>query len=299
MILNAANIDLAFKGFKSVYNDAFTKAPVNYQKISMTIPSGSRSETYGWLGQFPQMREWVGGEREVKQLEAFGFTIANRKFESTISVSRDDFSDDRLGVFKPMFAEMGHAARQHPDELIFPLLANGFSELCYDGQNFFDLDHAGIAADGSTISVSNFTDGPGPAWYLLDTSRAVRPLIWQEREPYDFQHVTKLDDERVFMTDNYMYGIRARVNAGFGLWQLAYASKQPLNRENYADARATMMRLRGDKGRMLGVCPNVLVVPTTLEDKARQLLMAQTNEGGGSNPWVGSCELIVTPHVEA
>lgn len=297
MIINAANIELAFKGFKSIYTDAYTAAPVDYDKIAMTIPSGAREENYGWLGQFPKMREWLTGEREIKQLEAFGFTIVNRKFESTVSVSRDDFSDDRLGVFKPMFAEMGQTARQHPDELVFSLLASGFTELCYDGQYFFDTDHPSTAADDSSVTVSNFEVGTDPAWYLLDTSRAVRPIIWQEREKYDFQHVNRADDEHVFMTDNYIYGIRARVNAGFGLWQLAYGSKKPLDRTTYAAARAAMMGLRGDKGRILGVRPTVLVVPPILEDTARQLLKAATNDAS-SNPWVNSAELVVTPYVE-
>ena len=30
------------------------------------------------------------------------------------------------------------------------------------------------------------------------------------------------------MTDEHVYGVRARVNAGLGLWQMAYASKAPL-----------------------------------------------------------------------
>jgi micrococcal nuclease len=33
------------------------------------------------------------------------------------------------------------------------------------------------------------------------------------------------------MSEEYRYGVRARCNAGFGLWQLAYASKAELNAE--------------------------------------------------------------------
>ncbi|MCB6179647.1 Mu-like prophage major head subunit gpT family protein [Rhodobacter sp. Har01] len=72
------------------------------------------------------MREWIG-PRVVNNLSAYGFTITNRKFESTVSVSREDIADGRLGTFKPAFAEMGGMARRHPDELIFGLLKNGFN----------------------------------------------------------------------------------------------------------------------------------------------------------------------------
>ena len=122
MITNPENIELAFKGFKKVYTDAYTRAPVNHTKAAMRVPSSAREETYGWLGQFPQMREWLTGEREVKDLEAHGFTITNRRFESTVSLTRADFDDDRLGVFSPMFQELGHLAGQHAGELVFGLL---------------------------------------------------------------------------------------------------------------------------------------------------------------------------------
>ncbi len=110
MIINGQTLDLVFKGFKTVYSDAYLAAPTHKDKIAMTVPSTGRDETYGWLGQFPQLREWIG-PRHVNNLQAHSFTIANRKFESTVSVRRDDISDDKLGIFKPSFSEMGHLSR--------------------------------------------------------------------------------------------------------------------------------------------------------------------------------------------
>jgi phage major head subunit gpT-like protein len=299
MITNPENIELAFKGFKTVYTDAYSRAPVNHTKAAMRVPSSAREETYGWLGQFPQMREWLTGEREVKDLEAHSFTITNRRFESTVSLTRADFDDDRLGVFSPMFQELGHLAGQHPDELVFGLLKDGFSETCYDGQYFFATDHPGVDANGDATTISNVQAGSEPAWFLLDTSRAVKPIIWQTRDDYEFESVTRPSDAQVFMTDTFLYGVRARVNAGYGLWQLAFGSKDVLSAANYTAARAAMQMLRGDKGRFLGVKPTALVVPPALEDDARKLLNTETNDGGGSNPWKATAELIVTPHVAA
>lgn len=70
----------------------------------MTVPSTGRDETYGWLGQFPQLREWLA-PRHVHSLKAHSFTISNRSFESTVAIKRDDISDDTLGMFKPSFSE--------------------------------------------------------------------------------------------------------------------------------------------------------------------------------------------------
>lgn len=127
----------------------------------------------------------------------------------------------------------------------------------------------------------------------------MRPLIWQEREKYEFQRVTDAGDKGVFMTDVYLYGVRARVNAGFGLWQLAFGIKAALTPPNYAAARATIMGYRGDKGRILGVRPNVLVVPPVLEEDARAVVASALNDGGGTNPWAGTAEIIVSPYLAA
>ncbi len=170
MLINAQTLDLVFKGFQSRYTDAYLKAPTHRDQIAMTVTSSGRDETYGWLGSFPQLREWIG-PRHVHSLKAHSFTITNRKFESTVAVQRDDISDDKLGVFGPAFSEMGHLSRNHPEELIFGLLAAGFDTPCYDGQSFFDADHPQQNTAGEDISVTNFQAGSGDAWYLLDTSR--------------------------------------------------------------------------------------------------------------------------------
>lgn len=54
------------------------------------------------------------------------------------------------------------------------------------------------------------------AWYLADTGRAVKPLIWQNRISPEFTWMNKPDDENVFMLDKYFYGVRARGVAGYG-----------------------------------------------------------------------------------
>lgn len=201
--------------------------------------------------------------------------------------------------------EAGRRAVQALAE-ICGLLAAGFTSPCYDGQNFFDIEHPVPDAAGSVLRegrrfrlVSNMQAGTDPAWFLFDTSRAVKSIIWQEREKYEFQTIKRLDDTRVFMTDEYLYGVRARANAGFGLWQLAFGSRAPLTAANYAAARASMSSIKGDQGRVLGIRPNVLVVPPALEASALTLLNTDTNDGGGSNPWKGTAEVIVAPWLAA
>lgn len=59
------------------------------------------------------------------------------------------------------------------------------------------------------------------AWYLVDASRAVKPLLWQLRDAPEFVQKTAPDDDHVFKNDEYLMGVRARGAAGYGLWFLA------------------------------------------------------------------------------
>lgn len=306
MIINQETLGAIFTAFKTLFGKGLESAPSAYKQIAMTVPSSTREEVYAWLGQFPGMREWLG-PRVVKNLSAHGFKIVNRDFESTVSVPRNDIEDDRYGVFGPVMSEMGRAAGEHPDQLIFSLLSAGFATNCYDGQFFFDTDHpVGDGANGPVQSVSNMQSGAGPAWFLLDTSRALKPLIYQERRPYRLVSKDRPEDDNVFNNKEFVYGVDGRSNAGFGLWQLAFGSKAELTPANYEAARAAMMAFKGDEGRPLNIRPDVLVAPPSLEGAAMRLLNNGTRVeivGENDTPvavqneWANTAKPIVTAWV--
>jgi phage major head subunit gpT-like protein len=54
------------------------------------------------------------GECVVRDMKAHAYSITNKKYESTVSVSRVDIEDDQVGVYKPIFGEMGRAAKDFP-----------------------------------------------------------------------------------------------------------------------------------------------------------------------------------------
>lgn len=295
MLINSTSLTAINTGFNASFNSGFGAVDPICNTICMMAKSSGKDEVYAWLGQLPGIREWLG-PRVINKLEVEGYRIENRTFESTVEVKRTDIEDDRIGVLAPMFEDLGRRAAEFPDELFAELIAAGFSSTCYDGQYFFDTDHPVATAPGGEIeSVSNFASGSGPAWYLLDLSRAIRPFIYQERIPFTLQRRDQDGDSSVFEEDTYQYGVRGRCNVGFGLWQLAYASKQDLTPDNYEAARAAMSRLRGDNGKLLGVKPTHLLVPVELEGDGRRLLKNQNDAAGASNPWIDSAELMVSP----
>lgn len=286
-------------GFRAEFQSNFDLAESIVDRVATTIPSQTSGNTYGWLGQWPGFREWIG-DRVLKNMSAYGYEIKNKDWESSVSVKRPDIEDDNVGVYKPLFAEMGRAAKVHPDELVFGLLKVGHSTLCYDGQNFFDTDHPVYANNdgtGTVTTVSNVQAGTGPAWYLLDCSRALKPLIFQSRKAPVFSSMTSLEDESVFTRNEFRFGVDSRSNVGFGFWQQAFKSNADLSAANFSAAYAAMTSQRADGGRALGIRPTLLVVPPNLREQALEITKSDRRANGASNVNAGLVEAIVTPWV--
>lgn len=297
-ILTPGALTALMTTYRGDYQRGLGNANSDYDKIATTVPSTSKSSTYGWLGKFPKFREWVG-DRVINDMAAHSYSITNKHWESTVGVDRDDIEDDNLGVYRPMMEEMGRAAKTHPDELVFPLLAAGISTLCYDGQNFFDTDHPvypNVDGTGTPATVANVDSaGSGPYWYLLDTSRAIKPIIFQERKKPVFTAMDQLTDEQVFTANQLRFGVDARNNVGFGFWQMAFASNQALDAAHFNAAFAAMTGFKSDGGRPLGIRPTLLVVPPALRADALEVVKAERNASGATNVNRNAVDVLVTP----
>ncbi|KAA6404508.1 Mu-like prophage major head subunit gpT family protein [Candidatus Tokpelaia sp.] len=294
MDINGSNLKSIFTATLTTFNKQFEATPTDYQKIAMTVKSTTAANEYPRLDDLPGIREWLG-DRAVNSLSASTYTIKNRKFENTIGLSRDNIEDDQLGFFSTAVAQLAQDAASFPDQLIFPLFKNGDKTLCYDGQSFFDTDHPGYGENGQEASVSNFAAGSQPSWYLIDDTKVIKPMIYQERKPFKLVSKDSEEDDNVFMKSEYLYGVDGRCNAGFGLWQLAYKSNEALTPEAYAKARTAMTTIRKRNGQVINIRPTKLLVPPQLEGAARKLLNAELIDSGNSNIWRGSAEIVVIP----
>lgn len=271
--------------------------------IAMKVSSNTKVNTYGFLGQFPKMVEWVN-KRQRKAMQAQGTNIENKLYESTVGIPRTDIEDDQVGLFRPMVQQAAQSAAELPDDLVFGLLKAGKTTLCYDGQNYFDTDHPvfpNVDGTGASKEQSNITTGTkteAPTFYIFDTTNAIKPLIWQERTAPEIE--TKFDPSKsdtVFNEDIYEWGVRARGAAGFGFWQLAHrVEKTELNAENIMKVIAKMQSLKGDGGKLLNIRPNVILVPPALEFQARQICEGEIINGT-TNILKGRLKVIVSPQI--
>lgn len=125
--------------------------------LSNLFGSDQAGETYNFLGQTPAMREWLGA-RQAKGFSGQGVTILNKHYEATLEVAKKDARRDKTGQIQARISEFVDRSQTHWASLLSTLLLNGASQLCYDGQYFFDTDHSegdsGTQSNKITVDIS-------------------------------------------------------------------------------------------------------------------------------------------------
>ncbi|WP_246019951.1 Mu-like prophage major head subunit gpT family protein [Limnobaculum zhutongyuii] len=140
MIINAGTIKNIYVGLKTLFQKAFKETDSDWEKLAMKVTSTTSEEHYWWLDRFPKLKKWIG-EKVVKALGAFKYTLVNEDYEATVAIKRNHIKDNQLAGYNIQASAAGKSAKEWPADLVFALLPGGFINECYDGQPFFDTDH--------------------------------------------------------------------------------------------------------------------------------------------------------------
>jgi phage major head subunit gpT-like protein len=180
----------------AIYN-ALTMGDGSYvDRYAMRVSSKQETETYGWFGQVPVMREWIGG-RDPKRLRDFTWTITNKDYEATLEVLVKEMRRDATGQLMPRIAELARRVNSFPAKLMTQKIIDGESVACYDSQYFFDTDHSegssgtqdndrtSAAATGTTPTVQEMRDA------ILSAIEAIIGFVDDQGEPMN-------EDAKVF-----------------------------------------------------------------------------------------------------
>lgn len=166
----AQNDKLSTRGVKSMLLLALeTGASAWVTALAMKTESDQASENYAWLGAPPSMHEFIG-KRQLNELGEVSFTISNKDHEANLVLKSKDMRRDKTGVIQKRIDQLATRVLDYPAKLLTTLMISGESALCYDGQYFFDTDHAEgasgtqsnsisfAAATGTTPTVDEFAD---------------------------------------------------------------------------------------------------------------------------------------------
>lgn len=179
--------------FSTIYQKGWGLATPRLIEIATQVPSSTKTNTYGWMARLLKMRKWEG-PRLIQNLSTFAYTLENDPYELTVGVDRDDIEDDQLGVYNPLFEELGRQSRLWPDQVLKTALQAGTTQLGFDGVAFFATTHAlnpaGNQSNNFTttaLSATNFgtvraammayTDETGEALGVMPDTLIVPPQL--------------------------------------------------------------------------------------------------------------------------
>jgi len=167
MIITIASLNALRLTFEKRFGDAYGATEPWWPKLATEVPSGAKSNIYGWVAQSTLMREWIGA-RQAVNLSEHSYTLINKSYEATIELDRDEIEDDNLGLFSAVtIPQLAQASKKHTDQLIKTMLQSNANAgpTCFDGGSFFNdahptYDSAGTTYDnnfaGTALSAANF-----------------------------------------------------------------------------------------------------------------------------------------------
>jgi Mu-like prophage major head subunit gpT len=139
--LNTAQATVIKRGITGRFDLGFGRVNnIFYPRIATVMPSDGADENYGFMGDMPGVREWVG-DRIFKELRAGEYRIQNKTWEDSLKIDRHALDDDRLRMYGPYLENLGAEAAMHPDELLFDTILAGETDLGFDGLAFFSTSH--------------------------------------------------------------------------------------------------------------------------------------------------------------
>lgn len=162
------------QAYQRTLNMAFVtqrdSAPTYWQRVATEMPSGSEGNVYPFLAMIPGLREWQG-PRVINNASLKSYTLMNKHWEDTVGLDRNKLADDQYGFFAPLVGMLGQHVAEWRDRELARVIEAGTTDLCWDGQFFFDTDHP-IDPDG-LVSGSNVNKLVGATYDISAAGNAV------------------------------------------------------------------------------------------------------------------------------
>ncbi len=161
-------------------------------RVARRVQSDVEIETYADIGTTPVVRAWVGG-RNPKEPRENKFTITNAEYEASIQIPYPEIRRARGKIdgqskLDPYIQGLPARMAQHWSKLATDLVINGATALCYDGQFFFDTDHAEGASGAQSnkvnhdlsdtpVSVAGIATNPSPGAFAHAVMRGIVTML--------------------------------------------------------------------------------------------------------------------------
>lgn len=217
---NAINDDLL-----GVYGDRFEHLGYQAGKlpddlIAAAITAGTSATTYDGQAFFS------GSHPVNPDLASLGTQSNNA---TTTALTYDNYWAQR-DAFRALKGEDGREMGLVPNVLVVPPQLEKTAKSILEGEMIIQAITSpanlaaaptNVAKNTASVLVLDQLSSAATTWYLLCTQFPVKPFIFQNRQAPVFTQLTAPTDSNVFMRKEFLYGVDARGNAGYGLWFMA------------------------------------------------------------------------------
>lgn len=165
--------------------------------------SDQDSEDYVWIGQVPQMSA-KKGDKQFDQLRAEKWTVNNVEYQGGITIPLKHVLYDKTDQVMGRVGELADRTNAHWLTLAAPLILNGESTACYDGQYYYDTDHSegdsGAQSNDINSDISSYpvatagtTTEPSAAEMMFSIMAGVEQMLTfkDDQGEYCNEHLTE------------------------------------------------------------------------------------------------------------
>lgn len=294
---NKAKLDEFFYSWATTFNGIMSVVDADRTLISTEVQSKGRKTRHGWMKQFPIMRKWIN-DRHIHTLDMEDYEIVNEKYESTVGIPIEELEDidSDLAAYGINFATMAEQAKLSQTISVYNYLKRAHLDqkqyYGYDDKPMFSKTHNVGAGDTSNLLGA----GDTPKFWILDTSKIVKPLIFQNRVKPKLQYINKSlektlaqDDvaegvsEIEFNEDEYRVGTRARWGKGHSMWQFGVASTEDPDKDSIYDALQQLQKYKFDNKLPINIKGTVILTYPAWEKAVFEAVTPNQIQGQAPN----------------
>lgn len=147
-----------------------------------------------------------------------GSQAAQQNNYTTTALTAPNYATVRANMMSYVGAD-GEPIGVMPDLLVVPPQLEATARTILNA-DMINNGETNIWKGSSRLLVVSELGNEPTVWYLADTSKAIRPFVFQQRKAPQFVSMTSETDEEVFNNKLFRYGVDARGAVGVALWFL-------------------------------------------------------------------------------
>lgn len=155
-----------------------------------------------------------------------GDTVVSNKMTKALSAATRAAADASYGAarlaMRKFKDEEGRPLNITPNVLLVPPALEATAKILLNNPKLEDDTPNPYQGTATLVVDARLTSDT--QWFLLDTTRPVKPFIYQPRKRPEFVQQTDMNSPDVFNLKKYKFGAEARAASGYGFWQTAFGS---------------------------------------------------------------------------